>query len=189
MIELLVMMVIIGILATMGAKSFNSVSDSARLSATIDEMRNVVNLLEKLESRLGGQVGGAWASTPTFPVTGTILALNASQTFVKVPPNNKYSSSSIDYPYYFTITPTVKIYTTIPMKDVSPAGFYSGSFVNGATSTVLEVYPKPDILVNTDNRRKWIDNFYYKQTYKELKAKQAASKTLPNYSRGTYVPD
>lgn len=192
MIELLVGMVIIAILATLGSRAYYGVQETARLSATIDEMKNIVELVAKLENRLGGQIGGAWDATPTFPVAGTIRELNASQTFINLPDNNKFSSKGvIEYDYFFTITPTIKVSTTIPLADISPPGFISSAVNSGATSTILTVYPRPKIIRKTLHRRKWVDNFYYKQEYKELKEKQKANpgRMLPNHTRGKYVPE
>jgi prepilin-type N-terminal cleavage/methylation domain-containing protein len=186
MVELLVIMVILGILSTVGVRAFNGATETANLTATINEMRNMVGLLAKMEDRLGGRVGGSWESTPTFPVTGTIRALNVAQTFIDLPEENKFSNARrLDY--FFTITPTVKLYTVVPLEGINPPGFSRGAVINGATSTILEVYPRPKPVHNLKGRRKWVDNFYYKQTYEELKTRQKSNLTLPNYLRGKYV--
>jgi prepilin-type N-terminal cleavage/methylation domain-containing protein len=191
MIELLVIMIIVAILATLGSRAFTGMQSTARLQATVDEMRNMVNVLATIEEKLGGTVGGSWDITPSFPDNGVIKQLNASMTFTSLPEENPFSDSAEILEYTYSISPTVKLSTIVPLDDVSPNGFLSddADSIVSSTSTKLTVYPRyvPNKKIN--KRGKWVKQFYYEQTYKELEVKQANGTFLENYLIGKYAKD
>jgi prepilin-type N-terminal cleavage/methylation domain-containing protein len=190
-IELLVIMIIIAILATLGSKAFTGMQSTARLQATIDEMRNMVNVLATIEEKLGGKVGGKWDITPSFPDNGIIKQLNASMTFTSLPEENPFSDSAEILEYTYSISPTVKLSTIVPLDDVSPNGFLSADAdsVSLSTGTKLTVYPRYNPNKKVNKRSQWVKKFYYEQTYRELKQKQASGTFLANYLLGKYAAD
>jgi prepilin-type N-terminal cleavage/methylation domain-containing protein len=188
MLELMVILIIVSILATLGSRAFVAIQETARLQATVDEMRNMVGVLATIEEKLGGPVGGSWDITPTFPTSGTIKQLNASMTFTALPEDNPFSDSAESFDYEYNIKP-IRLSTTVPLDGISPNGFLSSDIVNNATNTKLTVYPryKPNKKIN--KRGKWVKDFYYGQTYKELETKQESGTFLENYLLGKYAKD
>ena len=185
-IELMVILIIVGILGTLGSRAFLGFQDSARLLSTTNEMRNIVNVLATIEKGLGGNVGGSWATTPAFPVSGTIALFNASST-IQLPASNPFGDEA-EYSYTYSLTPSVSLSTLVPIDDAHPAGFLAVDATStlSTTSTLLTVYPRAQVKKYYPKRQQWVKEFFYNQDYEALKQKQASGTFNPNYLLGTF---
>ncbi|MBW5288587.1 hypothetical protein [Abyssogena phaseoliformis symbiont] len=62
--------------------------------ATINEMRNMVNVMADIKKGYAGNVGESWQSTPIFADFGSIATFNVAYTGGSLPTTNHFSNEA-----------------------------------------------------------------------------------------------
>ena len=142
-IEMMVIIILLSVIFVVGISYFSNIIDDAKIAATVDEMRNIANVLPVLQKVLLTDSNRAVK----------ITTINSLQTVVNPTAKNKFNND-----YYVKVGSTLAVITSIPITNINPIGAHKVE--SSANATTITVYPRSKIGKVVSLRKAWIERFF-----------------------------
>ncbi len=173
-IEVLVIMVLLTIITGFGVSYTFRAIDSVKVGATVNEMRNIAYSLDVFKKR-------GTDTIINFSISGTIAELNLSQATTAImilPPTNKF-----DYAYHYSLTPTIRVSTNVPVANINPFG--ANDIESATNATTITVYYRSKVANVKNYRLNWVRRFFYEND--DLQDLVNRQRNLANFASPTVI--